>query len=102
MRDVVDGTLAERAAPQGHGLGLEPRELPFIGPPTELRLADDVVDLAVDQSLEPGMVINLEVPLEVPGRYAVHVERTFLITPEGVEPITAQDRSAALGPKTAR
>ena len=81
MRDVVDGTLAERSAPQGHGLGLEPRELPFIGPPTELRLADDIVDLAVDQALEPGMVINLEVPLEVPGHYAVHVERTFLITP---------------------
>ena len=50
MRGVVDGTLAERSLPQGHGLGLEPRELPFIGPPTDLRLADDVVDLAVDQA----------------------------------------------------
>jgi Xaa-Pro dipeptidase len=101
MRDVVDRTLAERAAPQGHGLGLEPRELPFIGPPTALRLADDVVDLAVDQALEPGMVINLEVPLEVPGQYAVHAERTFLITPQGVEPITAQDRRGALVARTA-
>jgi Xaa-Pro aminopeptidase len=96
MRDVVDGTLAERSLPQGHGLGLEPRELPFIGAPTDLRLADDVVDLAVDQALEPGMVINLEVPLEKPGHYAVHVERTFVITPEGVEPIAAQDRSGAM------
>jgi Xaa-Pro dipeptidase len=100
MRDVVDGTLAERSAPQGHGLGLEPRELPFIGPPTELRLADEIVDLAIDQALEPGMVINLEVPLEVPGHYAVHVERTFLITPHGVEPITTQDRTRALVPGT--
>jgi Xaa-Pro aminopeptidase len=96
MRAVVDGTLAERALPQGHGLGLEPRELPFIGAPTDLRLADDVVDLAVDQALEPGMVINLEVPLEKPGHYAVHVERTFVITPGGVEPIAAQDRSGAM------
>jgi Xaa-Pro aminopeptidase len=101
MRDVVDGTLAERSAPQGHGLGLEPRELPFIGPPTELRLADDIVDLAVDQALEPGMVINLEVPLEKPGHYAVHVERTFVITTGGVEPITTQDRSGALVPGAA-
>jgi Xaa-Pro aminopeptidase len=98
MRGVVDGTLAERSAPQGHGLGLEPRELPFIGPPTELRLADDIVDLAVDQALEPGMLINLEVPLELPGHYAVHVERTFLITTDGVEPITTQDRAGAFVP----
>ena len=96
MRAVVDGTLAQRSAPQGHGLGLEPRELPFIGPPTDLRLADDIVDLDVDQALEPGMVINLEVPLEWPGHYAVHVERTFLITPDGVEPLLAQDRGSAL------
>jgi Xaa-Pro aminopeptidase len=101
MRDVVDGTLAEGSLPQGHGLGLEPRELPFIGPPTDRRLADDVVDLAVDQQLEPGMVINLEVPLDKPGRYAVHVERTFVITGTGVEPITAQDRSRALVPGAA-
>jgi Xaa-Pro aminopeptidase len=101
MRDEVAGTLAERSAPQGHGLGLEPRELPFIGPPTELRLADDIVDLAADQALEPGMVINLEVPLEVPGHHAVHVERTFLITTDGVAPITTQDRTGALVPSAA-
>jgi Xaa-Pro dipeptidase len=98
MRDVVAGTLAERSLPQGHGLGLEPRELPFIGPPTDLRLADDIVDLGVDQALEPGMVINLEVPLDKSGHYAVHVERTFVITADGVEPITSQDRSRAVGP----
>jgi Xaa-Pro dipeptidase len=98
MRGVVDGTLAQRSGPQGHGLGLEPRELPFIGPPTDLRLADDVVDVAVDQALEPDMVINLEVPLEWPGHYAVHVERSFLITASGVEPLLPQDRSSALVP----
>jgi Xaa-Pro aminopeptidase len=96
MREVVDGTLAQRSAPQGHGLGLEPRELPFIGPPTTLRLADDIVDLDVDQALEPDMVINLEVPLEWPGHYAVHLERSFLITAGGAEPMLAQDRSSAL------
>jgi Xaa-Pro aminopeptidase len=102
MRGVVDGTIAERSLPQGHGLGLEPRELPFIGPPTDLRLADEIVDLAVDQPLEPGMVINLEVPLEKAGHYAVHVERTFVITPEGFEAITAQDRTRALVPGATR
>jgi Xaa-Pro aminopeptidase len=96
MRTVVDGTVAQRSAPQGHGLGLEPRELPFIGPPSELRLKDDFADLGVDQALEPGMVINLEVPLDWPGHYAVHVERSFLITGDGVEPLLAQDRSSAL------
>ena len=100
MRGVVDGTLAERSLPQGHGLGLEPRELPFIGPPTDLRLADDVVDLAVDQLLEPGMVINLEVPLDKAGHYAVHVERTFVIGDDGVEPIAPQDRSRPLVPRS--
>ena len=95
MRAIVDGTPAELSLPQGHGLGLEPRELPFIGPATELRLADDIVDLAVDQTLEAGMVINLEVPLSIPGHYAVHVERTFVITAGGVQPITRQDRAEA-------
>jgi Xaa-Pro aminopeptidase len=102
MRDIVDGTVAERSLPQGHGLGLEPRELPFIGPATDLRLADDVVDLGVDQALEAGMVINLEVPLDKPGHYAVHVERTFVITADGVEAITSQDRSRAVGPSATR
>jgi len=41
------------------------------------------------------MVINLEVPLEQPGQYAVHVERSFLITGDGVVALTSQDRSHA-------
>ena len=44
------------------------------------------------------MVINLEVPLEWPGHYAVHVERSFVITASGVEPLLPQDRSSALVP----
>ena len=41
------------------------------------------------------MVINLEVPLSIPGHYAVHVERTFVITAGGAQPITRQDRAEA-------
>ncbi len=93
MRAVVDGTLAESSAPQGHGLGLEPKELPFIAADRGLRLKDDCVDLDANQTLEPDMVLNLEVPHEVPGQYAVHVERTFVLDRDGLRGITEQDRS---------
>ena len=42
--------------------------------------------------------MNLEVPLDVPGQYAVHVERTFVIDGDGVVPIAPQDRSCPLVP----
>jgi Xaa-Pro aminopeptidase len=98
MRAVVDGTLAETSAPQGHGLGLEPKELPFIAADRGLRLKDDCVDLDANQTLEPDMVLNLEVPLDVPGQYAVHVERTFVLDGDGLRGITPQERGSEVIP----
>jgi Xaa-Pro dipeptidase len=92
MRAVVDGSPASASLPQGHGLGLEPKELPFIAAVEGQRFADECVDLDADIGLEEGMVINLEVPLEVPGSRSFQIEQTFLITATGAEPITAQPR----------
>ncbi|MBI4321568.1 MAG: aminopeptidase P family protein [Chloroflexi bacterium] len=54
----------------GHGLGIELHELPYIGP-----LSDDV--------LEPGMVITLEVPHYTAGGYGFNYEDMYLITEDG-------------------
>jgi Xaa-Pro dipeptidase len=93
MRAVADGTVAAACLPVGHGLGQEPRELPYVAPVGGLRLVDDCVDLDADVALEAGMVINLEIPLDVPGRRSFQVERSFVVTDGGARPICAQDRS---------
>ena len=93
MRAVVDGTAVADSQPQGHGLGQEPKELPFISAVDGQRLVDACVDLDADVALEEGMVINLELPLEVPGKRWFQIEQTFVIRSGGAEPITAQDRS---------
>ncbi len=93
MRAVVNGTLVAGSQPQGHGLGQEPKELPFISAVKGQRFVDDCVDLDADVALEEGMVVNLELPFEVPGKRWFQIERTFVIRSAGAEPITAQDRS---------
>ncbi len=93
MRAVVDGTVVAGSQPQGHGLGQEPKELPFISAVGGQRLTDDCVDLDADVALEEGMVINLEFPFELSGKRWFQIEQTFVIRSEGAEPITAQDRS---------
>lgn len=79
-------------APQGHGLGLEFKEYPIIAPPNDLLIRDDCVAVPSDLPLEAGMVINLEVPLFVPGSASLHTEQSFVITGTGCELLTAQDR----------
>ena len=92
MRAVVDGSVASASRPQGHGLGQEPKELPFIAPVEGERFADGCIDVEVDLALEEGMVINLEVPLEVPGGRSFQVEQSFLIRADGAEELTTQPR----------
>lgn len=92
MRAAVDGSPAAASKPQGHGLGQEPKELPFIAPVAGERLADECVDIDADLGLEEGMVINLEVPLEVPGSRSLQIEQSFLITAGGAEPLVSQRR----------
>lgn len=64
----------------GHGLGLEIHEAPFL------------VSGGRDMLL-PGHVVTVEPGLYVPGVGGVRVEDDFLLTPEGVEPLTHAPRS---------
>jgi Xaa-Pro aminopeptidase len=101
MRDVVDGTIAAASRPQGHGLGQESKEIPFIGPLDGERFADDCIDIDANIALEAGMVINLEIPLDVPGSRSFQIEQTFIITAAGAEPITTQNREQIVTAATA-
>ena len=82
--------------PHGHGIGLELRDYPILVPTTGLRLRDECIDIPSDLPLEPGMVINLEVSLFLPGVAALEVETTMLVTEDGARQLAAQDRSHPL------
>ena len=84
--------------PHGHGLGLELRDYPILVPDAGLRIADDCVDVAADLDLEPGMVINLEASVFVPGVASVEVEITTVVTANGARPFVPQERSAPVRP----
>lgn len=58
----------------GHGVGLELNDFPIIGP--------------VDMTLEENMVVAIEPKIISPGKWGVGIENTFVITPNGVEPVT--------------
>lgn len=91
MRSAVEGTPAAGSQPQGHGLGQEPKEAPFIAPVSG-RFEDECVSVDSNLVFEPGMVINLEVPFEVPGLRSFQVEQSFLVTESGASPLANQPR----------
>jgi len=93
MRAAVEGTAGAASRPQGHGLGQEPKELPLIDAVEAARLRDECIDVEANLPLEEGMVINLEIPLEVPGSRSFQIEKTFVITADGARPIIPQDRA---------
>ncbi len=99
MRAVVEGSVASAGKPQGHGLGQEPKELPFIAPVGGERFADECIDLEADLALEEGMVINLEAPLEVPGGRSFQIEQSFVIVADGARPLTSQPRERVATPR---
>jgi Xaa-Pro aminopeptidase len=41
--------------------------------------------------LEPGMVVNVDMPFTEIGWGSVHIEDTVVITPGGCEPLTSLD-----------
>lgn len=59
----------------GHGVGIEVDELPALA-------------RGVRMTLEPGMVVAVEPKIVFPGRGAVGLEDTFLVTDGGPEPLT--------------
>jgi len=66
-----------------------------------LRLRDDCINVAADLLLEAGMVFNLECAIFMPGVGTTHIERSFVVTPDGCRPLTPQDRSAPIRPEAA-
>ncbi len=78
--------------PQAHGLGIGIREWPFFGAASDARLTEGDLTIAVDQPLQAGMVINLEVGGHHGPTSSVQIEQTYVITATGAELITAQRR----------
>lgn len=67
----------------GHGIGLEPYDLPIL-------LA------ASDDSLEAGMVVNVETPYYEVGFGGLQLEDTLVVTEEGVEFLSGAPRTLRL------
>ena len=78
--------------PHGHGVGLEVRDYPVLVPDNGLRVQDDCVDLPSDLTLEADMVLNLEAPLFMPGAGSLHIEQSYVVTPQGNRPLLDQQR----------
>ncbi len=78
--------------PHGHGVGLEVRDYPVLVPDNGLRVQDDCVDLPSDLSLEENMVLNLEAPLFISGVGSLHIEQSYVVTPQGSRPLVEQHR----------
>ncbi len=85
--------------PHGHGLGLEVRDYPILVADNGLRISDDCVDTPSDLPLEADMVLNLEAAIFMPGAGSLHIERSFVVTPDGNRPLVPQDRSQPVQPQ---
>jgi Xaa-Pro aminopeptidase len=100
VHHAMTAFLAERGItacfPHGHGIGLELRDYPILVSDTGLRLRDDCIDLPSDLPFEPGMVVNLEVSLFLPGVAGLEVESTMLVTDHGARQLVEQDRARPL------
>jgi Xaa-Pro aminopeptidase len=94
MRAAMEEAGIVNSYPHGHGFGLQPRDYPILSPPSGRTIRDDCLEVSSDLQLEKGMVFNLEAPLFVLGRGAVHTERSFVVTAGGAEPLVAQERGA--------
>jgi Xaa-Pro aminopeptidase len=77
--DRFMGVAPDQARFVGHGIGMEVDEYPFLA-------------RGFDDPLEPGMVFALEPKLVFPGRAAVGIEDSFVVTETGVEALPALPR----------
>jgi Xaa-Pro aminopeptidase len=102
VRGAMRARLAEHGITtcnaHGHSFGLEVRDYPIIVDDTGLRLKDDCIDLPADLPLEADMVINLETPLYLSGAASLHLEQTFLVTPDGGQLLVPLERRQPLQP----
>jgi len=67
----------------GHGIGLEPRDLPIIGPPAPAPWLP--ADQRFDPELEPNMVLNFETPIIELGVGGFQYEVTVRVTEGAAE-----------------
>ena len=86
------------SSPHGHGLGLEVRDYPIIVADNGQRIHDGCVDIPSDLPLETNMVLNLEAMISMPGIGSLHIEQSFLVTPDGSRPLIPQDRTRPVRP----
>ncbi len=86
------------SSPHGHGLGLEVRDYPIIVAENGQRIHDGCVDIPSDLPLETNMVLNLEAMISMPGIGSLHIEQSFLVTPDGSRPLIPQDRTRPVMP----
>jgi Xaa-Pro aminopeptidase len=98
MMETLNGRGVTVANPHGHGFGLDVRDYPIVVADNGLRIRDECVDVPSDLPLEVDMVINLEVPIFVPGAGSVHSEQSFVVTADGARPLVPQDRSDPVRP----
>jgi Xaa-Pro dipeptidase len=72
----------------GHGIGVEPRDWPIVGPARTF--ASPYVEEAGNPVLEAGMVLNFEVPIVALGEGGFQHEVTVLVTEAGGELLSAR------------
>jgi Xaa-Pro dipeptidase len=78
---------------EGHGVGLSFREYPYINADVEYKYNNGFEKTSANFVLEKSMVINLELGYHIFGEKTFQIEKTILVTENGTEPITRQDRS---------
>ena len=98
MWETLNAHGITTSSPHGHGLGLEVRDYPIIVADNRQRIHDDCVDFPSDLPLEVGMVLNLEAMISMPGIGSLHIEKSFIVTPNGSRPLIPQDRTRPVQP----
>lgn len=82
----------EGAPGYGHGIGIEPRDLPLIDPPYG-DFDDPILEGSSDITLETDMVLNFEIPFRRWNLGAMQKEYTIVVKQDGYEHITNQPRT---------
>ena len=101
MWETLNAHGITASSPHGHGLGLEVRDYPIIVADNGQRIYDDCVDIPSDLRLEVDMVLNLEAMISMPGIGSLHIEKSFVVTPNGSRPLIPQDRTRPVQPDQA-
>jgi len=77
---------------EGHGIGLSFREYPYINSGVDYSYYNGFNDISANFTIEESMVINLELGLHEFGKKTFQIEKTILVTKNGMQPIIQQDR----------